>query len=150
MAYSEIADTAIDADSPITTGLMTKLRDNPLFIGDQQTFTSSGTWTKPTETNRGQYAYVQVWGAGGGGAGYSGWSTGGGGGGSYRDRVFLLSALSATETITIGAGGAGGGLSANGTNGGSSSFGSYMTAYGGTGGQYTAGAGAVGGAAGGV
>ncbi|MDD5273580.1 MAG: hypothetical protein PHU14_12780, partial [Methylovulum sp.] len=136
MAYSEIADSEIDQDSPITTGLMTKLRNNPLFIGDQQTFTSSGTWTKPTATSRGQYAYVQVWGAGGGG----GTTSNGGGGGSYKEAILLVSALASTVTVTIVAGGA------SATNGGFSSFGAHVKAYGGSGGV----AGGRGGSGGGV
>jgi len=34
MAYSAIAGSEIDADSPITAGLMTKLRDNPIAIAN--------------------------------------------------------------------------------------------------------------------
>lgn len=33
-AYSAIADSDIDPESPITTGLMTKLRDNPIAIAE--------------------------------------------------------------------------------------------------------------------
>lgn len=34
-SYTAIADGAVDAESPITTGLETKLRDNPLAIAEQ-------------------------------------------------------------------------------------------------------------------
>lgn len=53
--------------------------------------------------------------SGGGGAGSTGGASGGGGGGSHKYRWVALSAMGATETITIGAGGAGG---AGGTSGG--------------------------------
>lgn len=103
---------------------------------DQQVFTSSGTWTKPSGFGAKAYALIQAWGAGGGGgrattAAYAG----GGGGGAYVEKWVLLSALGATETATIGGGGAGRtGSSGNGTAGGSTTFGSHLTAYGGGGG----------------
>lgn len=96
---------------------------------NQQTFTSSGTWTKPST---GTYARVQVWGAGGGG-GSSNTFSGGGGGGSYKEAVFLLSSLGSTESVTIGAGGSGS-TGGTGGGGGSTSFGSHLTGYGGGGG----------------
>jgi len=34
MAYTAIPNGDVDADSPITTGLMTKLRDNPIAIAN--------------------------------------------------------------------------------------------------------------------
>ena len=57
--YSAIADAEIDANSPITTGLMTKLRDNPLaileglgltvtvdtYISPEQTIVAGSTFT---------------------------------------------------------------------------------------------------------
>lgn len=105
-----------------------------------QEFTSSGTWTKPSSA---QFVMVELWGAGGGGgSGYSGGSGNsrqggkGGAGGTYVQKIFLASALSSTETVTIGAGGTGGiSISGDygqpGTNGGDSTFGSLLTAWGG-------------------
>lgn len=109
------------------------------------TFTSSGTYTVPTTAT---FVQVEAWGAGGGGgSGRRGISTttnyggGGGGGGAYTTRTFLTSELTPTVAVTIGAGGGGGaGILIDSTNGnkgstgGNSTFGSYLTAYGGAGG----------------
>lgn len=88
--------------------------------GDIQTFTGSGTWTKPSGT----ITHVECWGAGGGSAA----AKGAGGGGGYKEGWFATSGLGATETVTIGAGG-----STSGGNGGNTTFGSWLTAYGGGG-----------------
>lgn len=99
------------------------------------TFTSSGTWTKPSS---GTIARVTLWGGGGGG-GTGAPGAGGGGGGACVFRWFNLSDLPSTVSVTIGAGGAAGNP---GTTGGTSSFGSLFSAYGGSGGtQSVAGAG---------
>ncbi|MDA0798706.1 MAG: hypothetical protein O2884_08560 [Chloroflexi bacterium] len=102
---------------------------------DQQVFDASGTWSKPAS---GTFAMVEVWGAGGGGGHYNAATGGGGGGGggAYAAATILLSALSATETVTIGAGGVGALTgSTNGTIGGTSDFGALVYAYGGGGGS---------------
>jgi len=99
-----------------------------------QTFTASGTWNKPAS---GGIALIEAWGAGGGGRGNAAntyYVGSGGGGGGYRYRIMALGDLTSTVSVTIGLGGSGG-TNANGTNGGSSSFGSYLTAYGGQGGN---------------
>lgn len=103
---------------------------------DQQVFTSSGTWTKPSGFGAKAYVLIQAWGAGGGGARHStANNAGGGGGGGYKEFWLLLSSLGATETVTIGAGGAGRtSTNGNGTAGGNTTFGSWVTAYGGGGG----------------
>lgn len=91
---------------------------------DYQTFTASGTWTKPSSAVTDSRVFVEAWGAGGGGS-----SGGGGGGGGYNYKWFLASELTDTVTVTIGAGGAADPAGA--TAGGNTTFGAYLTAYGG-------------------
>jgi hypothetical protein len=104
-------------------------------------FTSSGTFSK------GSYAgikavEVEVIGAGGG-SGFAAATNGsqiafgrGGAGGAYGHGFILASALASAETVTVGAGGAGGTSGTpDGTAGGSSSFGAFVTAGGGDGGN---------------
>ena len=109
-----------------------------------QTFITGGTWTKPTwATPRLVIAIVigGAGGAGGGGGSPAGFREGGGAGGAgaYLVRIFDPSALSATETVTIGAAGTAGaggssGFGTNGGAGGDSSFGAHAKAWGGGGG----------------
>ena len=97
-----------------------------------QSFTGSGTWTKPAYA-AGSRVLIQAW--GGGGSGGRGSQVGGGGGGGYNERWITLSAMGATETVTIGAGGTA--ITASntkGNDGGNTSVGSLITAYGGGGG----------------
>jgi hypothetical protein len=95
-----------------------------------QVFTSSGSYTKGT--NNPTYVLVEV--LGGGGAGYMK-GGGGGGNGAYAIKRILASSLSSSETVTIGAGGASQTGSGVGNAGGTSSFGAFVTANGGPGGQ---------------
>lgn len=103
-----------------------------------QEFNTPGaaTWTKPS---KGTVALVQLWGAGGsGGRAQFGEYGSGGGGGAYAEYLFPLSALSSTETVTVGAGGAS--RTTNNTTGqagGNTTFGSLLTAYGGGAGNGT-------------
>lgn len=108
-------------------------------------FDASGTWTKPTDLDDDTLVTVELWGGGGGGG--SGTSNGGGGGGAYNREIFRLGDLAGSVSITVAAGGA-----VN-TSGGTSRFGSLVSAYGGGGtngaggggGGGTGGAGGVGG-----
>lgn len=101
------------------------------------TFTTSGTWTKPTFAKQVK-VYVLSGGAGGGSGARrditSGRSGGGGGAGNcYASLMIEASALASTVPVTVGAGGTGGAsVSVNDTNGnsgvagGASSFGGYI------------------------
>lgn len=114
---------------------------------DRQSFDASGTWTKPAS---GTVALIECWGGGGGGGGAtdSAGEAGGGGGGAYAHRLAPISALGATETVTIGAGGTG--VAANSGNvGGTTTFGSLLSAFGGGGGAGASSSGAGGGGGGG-
>jgi hypothetical protein len=92
-----------------------------------QVITASGTYTRSANVTN---ALVIAVGAGGGGGGTpatAGNSGGGGGGGEVRLGVF---AVGATETVTINAAGTGS-AGANGTDGGTTVFGAWITANGG-------------------
>lgn len=97
---------------------------------DRQQFDSSDTWVKPS---KGTVAFVQAWGAGAsGGRGGAGDGGGGGGGGAYVEKLFALASLSASVSVTIGSGGsAQGSDNTDGNGGGNTTFGAYITSYGG-------------------
>ncbi len=95
-----------------------------------QTFTSSGTWTKPSGYAAGSRVLIQAWGGGASGAYYSD-RAGGGGGGGYNQRWVTLSAMGSTETVTIGAGGTLRSTQGLGNGGGNTTVGSLISAYGG-------------------
>lgn len=101
-------------------------------------FSASGSFAK------GDYPWLErvkarVWGGGGGGGGATLTGAGsisgggGGGGGAYAEGFIHESDLSSSETVTVGAGGSGG-TAANGSDGGTSSFGSHAVADSGKGG----------------
>lgn len=89
-----------------------------------QVFQTSGTWTRPAGVTS-----VKVTIFGGGAGGYGNTNTGGNG----ACGVAWVTGLSGNVTVTVGAGGNGGQAnpSTSGTAGGTSSFGTYVTATGG-------------------
>jgi hypothetical protein len=89
------------------------------------TYTSSGVWNRPTDCTK---VVVKVTGGGGGAAGYC--ESGGAGG--YAEKEIDVSGIYQVS-VTIGAGGASTGYYAGAGNGGTSSFGSYVSASGGYG-----------------
>lgn len=100
-------------------------------------FTASGTYDKPTGL---KFIEVKAVGGGGGGGGVAGATAsdfgagGGGGAGGCAIITIYASALSASETVTVGAGGTGGIGSLSGSSGGNTTFGAHCTGGGGTGG----------------
>ena len=94
--------------------------------------TRTHTWTKPSS---GSTAIVLIWGGGGAGGRDSSIGGGGGAGSNCQIRLFPLSDLGATETITIGQGGQGRSSNGGGPDGTNSTFGSHVTSYGGKGGE---------------
>jgi len=106
----------------------------------QVTFTTSGTFTKANYPGmKGIRVRVQGGGGGGIGADVTGAGQqsagGGGGGGAYAESFLTPSQLAAAETVTVGAGGLGTSCaSSQGGTGGTSSFGSLVSASGGFGG----------------
>ena len=106
-----------------------------------QVFTTSGTWTKPTGYDPDTVVQIECWGAGGaGGRGGVTTSGGGGGGGSYVRRYMRIADIPSSVSVTVGAGGAAPGGTGNGGVGGTTSFGSLVSAFGGGGGYGSAGA----------
>jgi hypothetical protein len=113
-------------------------------VYNYQDITTTGTWTAPSNITGTEQVIVQIWGGGGGGANLSGSTdSSGGGGGAYNTFTVPISALTSTVTVTIGAGGT------PGNAGGTTSFGSYLYAYGGASGVTLASNGICGGGGGG-
>jgi len=105
------------------------------------------TWTKPAA---GSLVRIQAWGAGaGGGRSAAGNAGGGGGGGEYQEHWFALADLPASITGVVGAGGVGATVDGTvGGDGGSTTItisGTTLTVFGGSGGNFNAGAFAFGG-----
>lgn len=127
-----------DASANSAAGAWIVLNPNvPSGPVSSQTFTSSGTWTRPDGITS-VLIEVQGAGGGGGGAGTDDSAGAGGGGGGYAKALLDVTAIS-SSTITVGAVGTGGAAGNNaGTAGGNSSWAdgtNTITANGGAGGQ---------------
>ena len=91
-------------------------------------------WVVPDELRKGRKCYVKI--IGGGGSGGRAAGGGGGGGGGIAEKLIDLTEVESV-TLTVGNGGiapAAGTSNIAGTNGGTTSFGSILSATGGTGG----------------
>jgi len=113
------------------------------------TFNASGTWTKPSGYGTTARVLIQAWGGGGSGSRTDFSSAGGGGGGGFNYRWMPIACLASTVTVTIGAGGAARVCNACGQTGGTSSFGTHVSAWGGGGGVAGGSTGGTGGGGGG-
>ncbi len=101
-----------------------------------QVFTSSGTYTAPSDL---LYAIVEVQAPGGGSGGAdaattAGACTAGAGAGGYSRELLTAASIGASQSVTIGAPGtAGSNAGGSGGDGGTTSFGALLSATGGTG-----------------
>lgn len=98
--------------------------------------TASTTWTKPDGYHDDAIVILEAWGAGQGGRRESSNSNGGapgagGKGGHYRRREMRYADVPSSASVSIGAGGPGATAVGPGTNGGSTTIGSLLTAAGG-------------------
>ena len=156
---ANIADGAVGS-TQIANGAIGAAQLAPGVVGSQ-TFTSSGTFTVPSNVN---LVFVTLIGGGGGGGagdqliGGDNYGGGGGGGGGFIVNCPVLVTPGSSYTVTVGIGGAGapsGPLAGtqwfgkDGTAGGTSSFGSLVSANGGGGGGGATGVNEGGGGAGG-
>jgi hypothetical protein len=136
-----LANVTLGSGLSYNSGTQTLSISNNVWVPNNiQAFTSSGTWTKPSNVST---VYVKVIGDGGGGPGDGG---GGGGCGGYAEGT---TTVTGNVTVTVGSGGSLGGGSSNGSAGTGSSFAGSTTisATGGGGGTHgSTGSGGAGGA----
>ena len=118
-----VASGGTITNSGTATGFST-----PSGLASVQTFTSSGTWTRPSDITK-VIMEVQGGGASGSAVNYAG----GGGAGGYAKKLLDVSSIS-TSTITVGAGGTSPSLGAAGNAGGNSSWADGTNTITGTGG----------------
>ena len=135
-----LGEVTVDTDKNVTIvhdgttagGIPSAREDRPRGWTKTEVFSTVGasTWTSTGKTDLKRIVVTAYGGGAGGGA------NSGGGSGGIGIRTIELADLSTNVTVTVGAGGASGAV------GGNTSFGSYMTATGGSAGSGdTAGAG---------
>jgi hypothetical protein len=130
VAYGQTAITATSIavlpNAPFLTWKLPTLR--PGFASGVQSFTASGSFSVPAGVTQ---IEVEVWGAGSGSYASSSTSPSGGaaGGGYARKRITGLNAGQIIP-VTVGVGGAAGNTTTPPTLGGSTSFGTYVSATG--------------------
>ena len=101
-------------------------------LASVQTFTSSGTWNRPTGITK---VVMEILGAGGSGSAVGSTNYGNGAGGGYAKKLLDVSSIS-TSTITVGSGGAAKGAGQGaGDDGGNSSWADGTNTITGGGGQ---------------
>ena len=105
MPYTTIADSEIDADSPITVSVMTRLRDNASVgkapRGWQRT-QGTGTWTAPVDVEN-----IRITIAGGGATGYDNPNVGDDRKGGNGGAAIVWARVSPGQVLTVTAGAAG-------------------------------------------
>lgn len=153
--WTDVSSTVLEPGDPIRSVDIIAIKENITALSEgadgapkisrlalapntfgNQLFTSSGTFTVPEVVT--SLKVTVVGGGGGGGAGkivgYSLGTGGTGGGGGIAVGIFTVTP-GATYTVTIGSGGVGTNtFNTNGSAGGTSSFGSVLSATGGSGG----------------
>lgn len=120
--------------TPARTGEYAGVSVAPGYVTSSQIFKTSGTWIRPANVYRATVTLV-----GGGGGGGNGLYAGGGGAGQVITAEVDVTgyAVGAGIPITIGAGGTPGQGNNAGPNGGTTSFGTLLSAIGGGGGGGT-------------
>ncbi len=144
MPNNSLLLATIAVAATVTTIVDANITDNRVLHNphyDLVKFTSTGAFVKADYPwAKAVRVRAQAGGGGGGGTEATGSGEqaagGGGGAGGYSEKRILISALSSSETVTVGAAGAGAASGNNaGGNGGNSSFGSHAQGSTGTGGS---------------